>query len=96
MSTGKQASFYKSKQWQRTREAFLSCRHFICERCGKPATIAHHKTYLTAENLSDPSISLSFENLEALCQDCHNAEHFGLGSTARGLTFNSNGELCRL
>lgn len=27
-------------------------------------------------NISDPSVLLSFDNLEALCFDCHNAEHF--------------------
>ena len=26
-------------------------------------------------NVHDPSVALSFDNLEALCIDCHNAEH---------------------
>jgi 5-methylcytosine-specific restriction endonuclease McrA len=40
-----------------------------------PAKIAHHRTYLTEKNISDPAIALSWDNLEALCQSCHNDEH---------------------
>lgn len=39
------------------------------------AVICHHKTYLTPGNINDPDIALSWTNLEALCQDCHNKEH---------------------
>ena len=31
--------------------------------------------YLTEQNVNDPYIALSWDNLEALCQDCHNKEH---------------------
>lgn len=91
-----QVRFYKSRNWQRTRDAYLESRHRICERCGGPATIVHHKRYIDAGNVDDPSVTLDFENLEALCQTCHNREHFGQGATAPGLTFDSNGDLCRL
>lgn len=47
----------------------------ICEKCGEIAKIVHHKTHLTPENIADPFISLAHENLEALCQTCHNREH---------------------
>ena len=53
----------------------MASKHYICERCGKPAQICHHKTYLNGTNVHDPAIALSFDNLEALCMDCHNAEH---------------------
>jgi hypothetical protein len=33
----------------------------------QPAEIAHHKIYLTAENVTDPDIALNPDNLEALC-----------------------------
>lgn len=72
--------FYHSKAWRRVSTAYMTSKSYICERCGSPATICHHKTHLNGVNVRDPEIALSFDNLEALCQDCHNKEHF---STAR-------------
>ena len=52
----------------------------LCERCLEkglivPAVIVHHKTYITPNNITDPNIVLNFDNLEALCKNCHNYEH---------------------
>lgn len=69
------SAFYKSKAWRTVSAAYLSSKAYICERCGKPASICHHRTWLNDSNVSDPAIALSFDNLEALCIDCHNAEH---------------------
>lgn len=89
-----QKEFYHSRAWKRLSRAFLLSKNYICERCGAPAEIAHHRIYLTAENVNDPDISLNPANLEALCQNCHNAEHFGQGGAcAAGLTFDDNGNL---
>ena len=85
--------FYKSKAWQDCREAFFIFRHGLCERCGRPGKIVHHKIYLTPENINDPYITLSFENLELLCSSCHNKEHHSTDVTAEGLCFNEHGEL---
>lgn len=68
-------AFYFSRSWQQCREAYLISQQNICERCGGIAKVVHHKTYLTPENINDASISLNWDNLEALCQDCHNKEH---------------------
>ena len=75
-------AFYKSKAWANCRTAYLQKVGFFCERCRaqgilEPARVVHHKVYLSEDNYRDPSISLNFDNLEALCQDCHNKEHFG-------------------
>lgn len=67
--------FYLSSSWERTRAAYLMSQDYICERCGQPAKVAHHKRYLTRENINDPCVTLAWDNLEALCQDCHNKEH---------------------
>lgn len=67
--------FYKSKEWRRVSTAYMISKNYVCERCGRPASICHHKKYLNAVNVNDPTISLSFDNLECLCQDCHNKEH---------------------
>ena len=68
-------AFYFSKSWEQCREAYLISQQHICERCGDIAKVVHHKTYLTPDNINDASISLNWDNLEALCQDCHNKEH---------------------
>ena len=89
-----QAAFYHSAAWRKLSRVFLLSQNYICERCGKPAEIAHHRKYLTPANMNDPEISLNPSNLEALCMACHNAEHFGTGGAiAAGYEFDENGEL---
>jgi 5-methylcytosine-specific restriction endonuclease McrA len=66
--------FYVSEAWKRCRASYLR-KEPLCERCERPATQVHHKIRLTVDNISDPSISLSFDNLEALCTECHQQEH---------------------
>jgi len=68
--------FYQSSAWKKCRDAYMSSKYYICERCGDAATICHHKTYITTTNIDNPDITLSHDNLEALCLDCHNKEHF--------------------
>lgn len=68
-------SFYDSAKWKKVSTAYMSSKNYICERCGKPAQICHHKIWLNETNVLDPMIALNPENLEALCIDCHNAEH---------------------
>ena len=86
--------FYNSKAWEDCRLAFMRSKFFICERCGGAATIAHHKTYLTPANINNPDITLNWENLEALCQDCHNKEHQSKYSATReDVMFDENGDL---
>ena len=86
-------SFYKSKAWKETRAAYMSSKHYICERCGGMAKICHHREYITPENINDPNITLNWSNLCALCMDCHAKEHSSAEVCAEGLSFNSKGEL---
>lgn len=72
----KVAKFYNSKVWKDCSKAYLTSKLYICERCDHEATICHHKEYVTVDNVDDPDITLSWNNLEALCIDCHNKEHF--------------------
>jgi len=89
--------FYKSKAWKKCRESYIITVHGLCERCGNPGKIVHHKELLTPQNINDPMITLNHELLEYLCQDCHNKEHHGDDSsfTVEGLMFNENGELLK-
>jgi len=80
--------FYGGDAWKACREAFLQSKGYLCERCSTAADpviarIAHHRIYLTRENINDPQITLAWRNLEALCQDCHNKEHHGAGTKPR-------------
>lgn len=68
-------AFYTGKEWKRCSRAYMSSKAYICERCGGVATICHHKKYITPSNITDPYITLSWDNLEALCHECHNLEH---------------------
>ena len=52
----------------------------LCEDCLKknkvtPAEEVHHIVELNPTNITDPSITLSFGNLCALCHDCHMKRH---------------------
>ena len=72
--------FYKTTAWQNCRDAYTREAGGLCERCyakGKivPGEIVHHKIHLTPENVNDPDIALSFDNLELLCRGCHGKEH---------------------
>lgn len=88
--------FYNSDGWRACRDSFLQSRGLLCERCSTPdnpvpAKIAHHKKYLTEANINDPNVALSWENLEALCQECHNKEHHK--KTNKRYTFDEEGNL---
>lgn len=80
--------FYVSKAWRRTRDAFFATKCGRCERCMEevrtgvrkiediqPGLIVHHKVELTPDNIGDPAIALSFDNLELLCEEHHNRQH---------------------
>ncbi|KSU89821.1 MULTISPECIES: HNH endonuclease [Priestia] len=84
--------FYKSSAWLKCRAAYIKMRHGLCERCSGPGKIVHHKEYLTPDNIDDPNITLNFNKLEYLCQDCHNKEHHEKhGVTVQGVIFDESG-----
>ena len=60
--------------------------------------IVHHKTYITEDNINNPDITLNWDNLECLCQTCHNKEHHREEeeATATGLAFDAFGQLKRV
>ena len=68
-------------------------KNYQCERCDDPAQMVHHRTHITPENINDPNVTLDWANLESLCMDCHNAEHFGGPVCAEGLRFDRDGNL---
>jgi 5-methylcytosine-specific restriction endonuclease McrA len=85
--------FYTSKAWKQVRASYIAKVHGLCERCSGGGKIVHHKIYLNETNIHDPMIALSHDNLEYLCQDCHNDEHMGRKALAKGLRFDENGDV---
>ena len=73
-------TFYASWAWITCRRGYARSVGGLCERCLKrgqytPGTEVHHKIRLTPDNVKDPSVALSWDNLELLCKDCHMEEH---------------------
>lgn len=89
-------AFYKSKAWVQCRIGYMLSQNYICERCGDTAKICHHKEHLTPANINDPYITLNWDNLESVCQECHNLEHHKTKATVTGTVFDSNGNLVKI
>lgn len=73
-------AFYSSTAWKDCREAYAASKGRLCERCLRngiytAGELVHHKIHLTPTNISDPTVTLNWENLELVCRNCHAAEH---------------------
>lgn len=89
-------AFYHSAAWLQARRLAMELHYGVCERCGRPAKIVHHKIHLTPVNISDPDISLGQDNLMVLCIDCHNRIHAKDSSVREGLEFDGTGQLVKM
>ena len=90
--------FYWSKKWKKVQANYKKQAGGLCERCKArgllvPAVIVHHKIHLTEANYLDESVALDPDNLEALCFDCHQTEHFKNKDCRDDLFFDSDGNL---
>ena len=90
--------FYKSKAWNKCREAVMQRDHRLCVECGAPGEEVHHIEHLTPNNINDPNVTLNMDNLKTLCRDCHHKIHkrnqYTQHSSLReGVAFDSNGNL---
>ena len=102
-------NFYKTKLWEQVRKSYALSKFCICERCNKPVYvdgiteyidkenrikgIVHHKEHLNQENYIRPEISYDENNLELLCIECHNKEHFDNSILRDGYIFDEDGNL---
>ncbi|MBP3673948.1 MAG: HNH endonuclease [Oscillospiraceae bacterium] len=71
---------YSSKAWKKTRSAYAKSRGGLCERCLTkgliiPGEIVHHRRHITAGNVDKPEITLSWDNLQLVCRECHAEIH---------------------
>lgn len=72
--------FYNTTVWQNCRNEYVKSVGGLCERCYKNGIIkhgehVHHIKHVTPENVSDPSVTLNFDNLILLCRECHGEMH---------------------
>lgn len=79
--------FYSSKAWQECRNEYMKRAHYLCENClrkgiYKPAEIVHHIIEIDPVTIERPEIALNFDNLEAVCRECHNEYHDNRGRWA--------------
>lgn len=70
-------NFYQSAAWQQARTQAMVRDRGMCQSpgCFMPAQEVHHIIELTPENIHDPAIALSIDNLTCLCRDCHRRAH---------------------
>lgn len=69
----KYKQFYNSKEWKVLKEKKLQDEQYRCERCKKLAVEVHHTKYIQTDEGWE--LRLDYDNLEALCVDCHNYRH---------------------
>lgn len=89
------AAFYKSKQWQHCRNAYVKSVGGLCEDClivGKytAGEIVHHVINLSPKNIDDPNVTLNWTNLRLVCRECHAKEH---GARAKRYTIEADGSV---
>lgn len=67
---------YKSKRWKSKRLAILRRDKYLCQECKKygkikEAVTVHHIKHADTH----PELAYDDNNLESLCQGCHNKKH---------------------
>ena len=67
---------YKSKRWKIKRLAILRRDKYLCQECKKygkirQAVTVHHIKHADTH----PELAYDNDNLESLCQGCHNKKH---------------------
>ena len=74
------AEFYNSAAWKSCRAAYMEKVGGLCEDCLNiglytRAEIVHHMVEVTPKTINDPKVTLNFDNLRALCRECHAKRH---------------------
>lgn len=72
----KSYTFYHSAAWRECRKAVLERDNYLCQQCLrdkkiKHADMVHHKKELSTHWY----LRLNMDNLESLCNECHNKIH---------------------
>ena len=93
--------FYTSAAWRAVREQALIRDHYICQKCQRKAdmglifrpnaaTMVHH----LKPRSQYPELELCLDNLESLCDACHNEEHPERGFKIKPIDQTQSGRRC--
>lgn len=80
--------FYSGKKWLEVRDYVRHRDENTCRSCGNPVTeryIVDHIIEVTVDNVHDWDIAYNPDNLQLLCQTCHNAKTFSKETKAQSL-----------
>ena len=95
-------SFYKSTAWKKCRRSFIGSRKSIdgglCQHCmSRRGYIVDHIKEISPDNINDVDITLSHDNLQYLCLECHNTKTFKKNfATRENLKFDEEGNLVEI
>lgn len=68
--------FYNSKAWKKCREIVLKRDNYLCQSCFRKGIIKLANTVHHIESYKErPDLALDTDNLEVICDPCHNKEH---------------------
>lgn len=72
---------YNCSKWLKVRKLKISKANGLCERClkeriYKEGAIVHHKIEITDKNYNNDELMYGLDNLELVCYEHHNQEHF--------------------
>lgn len=76
--------FYSNKRWIEVRDFIKRRDKMTCQSCGETITgryIVDHIKEVNETNVHDWDIAYNPENLQLLCQSCHNAKTFSTVGT---------------
>lgn len=78
-------AFYCSRAYLSLAQACKVASGGVCARCGEVFDLGelrpHHIVELNLDNIDDVNITLNPQNIEVLCEQCHNAAHHRFGFT---------------
>lgn len=77
----KYQKFYLGMDWKLTSRKFMQDKKYKCEECNKIASEVHHIIPIQTDEGWDKR--LDYNNLQALCLECHNDKHNRFKRTVR-------------
>lgn len=88
-------AFYNSNSWRKLRRYICESRNWTCEECGGYGDQVHHIIEINPDNINNPEITLNENNLQLLCEECHNSKRRTDSVVNDGLMFDYFGNLVK-
>lgn len=79
--------FYKSKEWRKLRAIAKRRDHYECQLCKGAGSYAQGEMVHHIKEVKDyPELALTLNNLQTLCNSCHNRVHDKLPNQKKKFT----------